>query len=161
MFNLLVSFAIVLTIIIGGLTVQKFILDRGRMYDRFTENISWGAYLVEVTGKKIFDECENFIDEVSNYIPINTLERKCSLWYRVCTVELKEAPPSPWSRLMVSEEDLNAITYLKFDCVPSEIEELRKEWARKNFYFNEKNQYEQYNLIKNACGATIVKKINR
>ncbi len=160
-FDLLISFVIVLTLITSGLLVWSHLIKSQGVIDRFSSPVNWDKFLVEATGQKVFNKVENFLDEVSYVLPIDQLERKCSLWYRECTADLEKAPQSPWTKLTVSEADLNAMNYLKFDCAPEEIEELRKEWARKNSYFDEKDEYEQQDLIKNACGATIIEKINK
>ena len=158
-FGLLASIAILLVLIFGVINMRLHLLEEHGTIDRFTEPIRWDKGIIEATGEKIFKQCEDFLDVISNYIPINYLERECSRWYKKCTADMEKAPQSPWTKLTHSEQDLNAITYLKFDCKTDGIEDIREEWARENSYFAGKSEEEQYNLIKNACAATLVDKI--
>jgi hypothetical protein len=151
------TIVVILIVLISDIVVN--VAAEEGVYSRFAQPITWGAKMFVVEGgKSLLNKCDDLMSRLSKVF-VNELEVECSNWYRECTRGVEDAPPSPWINMENSAEDLYAVNYMKFDCRPSGIDDLREEWAKSNSFFGAKSEYEQYNIIKNACGAIIAKRI--
>ncbi len=158
---LLVILVVVLLFIITSIIgmIQALTGKKG-LYERMANPLVFTAEEVVTYGsEKFVNTCENFMNEVETIFVYDEVERECSRWYSNC-VESEENPPqNPWTKPEILEKDLETMKYLKPDCRTPGIDRLREKWADKSPNFAKKNEFEQYNLIRNACGSTLVKRI--
>ena len=156
----IVSVVMLLFIITSIFSIFSTVSAKESLYDKMANPLVWGAKeVVKYGSEKFIKTCENLLLEVESIFSYEEVERECSRWYLSCTKDLENAPQNPWTKLKVSEEDLETVNYLAKECKTSGIDKLRKRWIEENSYFANKNELEQYNLIKNACGSILVKRI--
>jgi hypothetical protein len=159
-FSLMVSIVIIITIILSILYLFYKVVEKEKLMDYFIKDRVWGeANIGRPCGGESIEFCRDFLDSITGIFVHGELERECSAWYNNCVADIKNAPPSPWAKISNSPSDLNAINYLDISCKTHGIERLKENWAKKNYYFAEKSEEEQYTIIKNACGATLVDRI--
>jgi len=158
---LLVVFVVLLLFVIAfGFGMVQTASVKGGLYEKMNNPLVWGAEKFTKEGaKKTIKTCESFANEVESLFVHGEVEFECSRWYSNCVKDLEEPPQNPWTNLELSEKDIELVNYLNPTCRTSGIEKLRKMWANKNSYFAGKNEFEQYTLIKNACGSILVKRI--
>jgi len=157
--NFLVPVVILFIVILIVLSIATRIASSNALYDRFASPIAWGGeQVIKAGGKKFINTCNNFIEEVTSLFVYSELEIICNEWYEHCTKNIN-ATSSPWKKIENTETDLNAVNYLNLDCRTEKVDTLKEKWKEKNSYFASKSEYEQYMIIKNACGATLVSRI--
>ena len=158
-FSVLVSIVIVITIILSIFYLLNKVLEKNKLLDTFAKDLVWGGENISgVCGGKSENICKKFLDANEDIFIYNELERICSSWYNNCVKDIEDAPQSPWAKISNVPSDLNLVNYLDASCKTPEVERLKKDWTN-NYYFAEKSEEEQYNIIKNACGASLVERI--
>lgn len=158
---LIVVFVVLLLFVITvGFGLIKTATGKGGLYEKMGNPMVWsGEKFTKKGAEKTIKTCESFVDEIETLFVYDEVEWECSRWYSNCVEDEEEPPQNPWKKLELSEKDIELVNYLKPNCRTSGVEELRKRWADKNSYFASKNEFEQYTLMKNACGSILVKRI--
>ena len=158
-FSVLVSIVIVIVIILSIFYLIDKVLEKNKLVDKFAKSMVWEGENIEgLCGGSSRNLCKEFLDANEDIFVQGELERVCSSWYSNCAKDIEDAPPSPWAKISNSYSDLNLVNYLDIDCKTPEVERLKEKWEE-NYYFAKKSEEEKYNIIKNACGASLVERI--
>ena len=153
---------VVLTLIIICIITSSIyqLYKKNELYDRMANPLVFTAgEVVKYGTEKFVKTCENFLDEVESIFVYDELERECSGWFSNCAETVENPPQNPWTKLELSEKDLETMEYLNFECRTSGIDKIKVDWADKSPNFAKKEEFEQYHLIRNACGSILVSKI--
>ncbi len=157
---LTISVVILLFVMIASLGLFKNFASKEGTYEKMGNPLVWGGdKLMEITSGKYIKIYETFLNEVQTIFVYDELERECSNWFSACTENNQVTPRNPWTKLDISEDDLELVNDLICDCMTPGIKRLIKTWERGSPDFKKRNDFEKCNLIRNACGSVLVERI--
>ncbi len=155
----------ILVVILLFMMVQSLALftnftSKEGTYEKMGNPLVWGGEeLMDVVSGKYIKIYENFLNEVQTVFVYDELERECANWFLTCTENNPSNPRNPWTKLDISEKDLELVNYLVCDCMTPGIEGMIKTWGEGSSDFKKRSDFEKCNLIKNACGSVLVERI--
>ncbi|MCK4730760.1 MAG: hypothetical protein KAT28_05575 [Candidatus Aenigmarchaeota archaeon] len=151
---------ILLFVMVASLGLFKNFASKEGTYEKMGNPLVWGGEeLMEMVSGKYIKIYEEFLNEVQTVFVYDELERECANWFSTCTENNPVNPRNPWTKLDISEKDLELMVHLNCDCMTLGIKGLIKTWEKGSPEFKKRNDFEKCNLIKNACGSVLVERI--
>ncbi|RLJ00753.1 MAG: hypothetical protein DRP06_01285 [Candidatus Aenigmatarchaeota archaeon] len=148
---------ILLFMIVASLGLFKNFAGKDGTYEKLGNPLVWGGgELMDLVSGKYIKTYETFLNEIQTVFAYDELERECANWFSTCT---ENNSTNPWTKLDISEKDLELVNYLVCNCMTSGIKGMIKTWEQGSPEFKKRSDFEKCNLIRNACGSVLVERI--